>query len=273
MAQSIYERALALRPGDFRIRLNLALLVGRLGDSSRSADLLVRLRAEQPESAIVHHNLGAMVLSSGDPGTAAAHLRAALASDPDSIGSKAALAQAYFDQGLLELAEAELIHLMGRNPWIAQAYDLLGLIAARQGDHALAVERHRKAVSISPYDAVFQHHLGRALQGGHALAEAKAAYEAALAAEPAFSAAMSDLGLVHAQEGRFDRAAELYLQALDIDPIDAVAAHRLGMALRGQGRTKEAIGAFCLALSLRPELSPARVELAELGSKVEECGR
>ena len=275
----VLSRALEANPRDYRVRINLALLFGQRGESRRGLRLLADLSREYPRSALVHYNLGAAVLASGDAGVARNHLRSALAFEPELTGARLALARAHLQLGAFDAAQAELERALGHNPWLAGAHHLLGLVMARKGKHRRAVTHHDEAIRRQPYRADF--HFSRALSLQLA-AEASdddaamqqriaKAYQAALELEPKQPRALYGLGLVRAKQGRFERAADLYLEALELAPDYALAAYRLGVALRATGQTAAAVGALCLALRLKPRLGSARRELREVAGD-DACG-
>jgi spermidine synthase len=269
-ALPVFLRALSLRPDDFKLRLNLALLRLGAGDVDAALASLAQLRVEQPRSAIVLHNLGAAVLASGDPSVAAMHLADALARDPSSIAAALSLGRAYLAADDLHKAHEVALALVTHNRFVGEAHDLLGLIAMTRNDHAAAVVFHERAIALLPYSVATHYNSGLALQAGDLDDRAASAYRAALRIDPAHLASLNNLGVLEADAGRFDRAADLHLLALDADPNNAIAALNLGRALRGQGRPKEALGALCLALRLDPALAPARQQLLELGQRCDE---
>ncbi|RLB64094.1 MAG: hypothetical protein DRI90_05460 [Deltaproteobacteria bacterium] len=271
-AQPIFRQALALRPRDFRLRLNLALVFLQLAEPAEAIELLAQLRTERPGSALVLRNLGVAVLASGDPGVAVHHLEEALAVDPESLGARLALSQARFELGELDQAEAELTEVVRRNRWVAEAHDRLGLIAARREDYATASTHHARACQLQPYRAVYHYNRAVALQAMDELGQAAQSYRAALALEPNYAAALNILGLIHAAEERFEQAALFHLQALDVDPHYAAAAHNLGLARRHQGKRGAAVQAFCRALRLDSTLAPPRQQLLQLGGDFADCG-
>jgi spermidine synthase/tetratricopeptide (TPR) repeat protein len=268
-AEKSYERALELRPRDFRLRLNHALLWLSSGQPDRATRMLAGLRAERPGSAIVTQNLGAALLQAGDPEAARAHLKESLAWDPTSGHARLLLAEADLRLGELGPAELELGRVLRDNPWVAEAHDLLGLVAARRGDLDAAVRHHRDAIRLDGYRAEFQAHLGRALGSERAASAAARAFEAAIRLEPGSPAVLTELGRARAAEGRWEQAEECYLDALDLDPSFAEAALGLGRGWRDRGRVAEAVQAFCLAWRLRS----ARRDLGELGLGREDCGQ
>jgi spermidine synthase len=272
-ARPVFEQALALRPDDFRIRLNLALLRAELGEHGAAIEQLSWLRSDNPTSAIVHQNLGTVLLAGGDASAATAHLQQALAWDPSSLGASLALAQAHLELGETDRAQAVAEHVLAHNRWVAEAHDLLGLVADRRSDHHAAIGHHTSALRLQPYQPSFHYNLGVALQGGGLLGRAASAYRAALDICPDYAAAWNNLGLVHTAQGRFERAADLYLRALDADPGYGAAAHNLGLALVSQHRSQDAVQAFCLALRLGPNPEATRQQLRKLHRKPEDCAR
>ena len=262
-ARRLYQRVLSLRSHDFKTRLNVALLDLGAGDVSSAVNSLATLRAEMPASPIVLHNLGVAVLATQEPSVAAVHFEEALALDPGSLPIRLSLGRAYLQAKQLDRAEATVRAVVDRNRFVAAAHDLLGHIATARRDHRAAAEHHRRATELAPYSAASHQSLGLALQASDQPADR--AFRAVLAIEPHHADALDSLGRAHAQRGDFERAADLHLQALDADPHRSVAAHNLGLALRGQGRANDAVGAFCLALRLAPNLKAAQQQLVELG--------
>ncbi|MGZ3453224.1 MAG: fused MFS/spermidine synthase, partial [Polyangiales bacterium] len=245
-AQTVYERALSVHPHDFRLRLNLALLLQNAGDLKSALKLLSTLRDEQPTSATVLYNLGAALLANGDAAAARVQLDLALGWDPSLTRARLALAVALLQLGEIDRADAALRAVMQENPWIAEAHDLAGLVEARRGHPELAIAHVRKAISLQPYRASFHFDLASLLAGEAAEAE----YRATLRLEPRHLAALDNLGVLLSARGDHEGAAELFLQALDVAPRFALAAHHLGLARRAQGRSAEAKNAFCTAFEL-----------------------
>jgi spermidine synthase len=268
-ARAVYEHALTLRPDDFRTRLDLAHLLINLGETDRAVDLLSALRIEYPDSAIVHHNLGVATMASGDPGTASAHLEAALRWDPSSIGVRLALARARLALDELDDAQFVLRAVIDENPWVAEAYQLLGHVEAKRGALAEAEKDHQKAHFLEPMRASFLFDLGlvRQRRGHHD--EAIDALRGVLRIDPNHARAAHYLGVSFTAQQRYDEAAEYQLHALEIDPGLAPAALELGIALRGQKHTEQAVDALCLALRLDAKMAEARAQLASLEASCE----
>jgi len=95
-------------------------------------------------------------------------------------------------------------------------------------------------------------------------AEAREAYERALALEPAHVEANVNLGRLLHEEGDARAAEARYRTALAVRPEDATAAFNLGVALEDQGRFEEALAAYESALAADPRCADAHYNAAGL---------
>lgn len=120
--------------------------------------------------------------------------------------------------------------------------------------------------------------LGFATLRAHRLPEAEAIFAAVLKVEPNDVAALVGLASVKRKLGALDQALPLYLKAERLRPRDGPLARRASEvklavaeaaiaragALSAEGKVTEAIGMLQRALEVAPELSPVRLELADL---------
>jgi spermidine synthase len=263
-ARPMYERALALRPGDFRARLDLAHLLLGAGDARESVELLAALRSDHPHSALVHYNLGAAVLASGDAGAAAAHLETALAYDGTLHGARVGLARARLALGELERAEREIQRVTKDNPWDGDGHHLLGLLRARQGRLEDAEQHLHRAQGLEPYRSDFLLDLGKVRVRRGDLAGAERAFRSLLRYHPTHARGMQELGEVLGATARWAEAAEMHAHALEADPGFLSAALGMARALRAEGRGDQAVDAYCLALRLDPDNEAALRGLKEM---------
>ena len=98
-------------------------------------------------------------------------------------------------------------------------------------------------------------------------ADAKKAYECALALDPLHADAHVNLGRLLHEEGAALAAERHYRAALQADPTHDTAAFNLGVALEDRGRFREAIEAYARALTLDPDNADAHYNLAGLYEK------
>lgn len=81
-------------------------------------------------------------------------------------------------------------------------------------------------------------------------------FETTIARNPTCWMAYNNLGVSHAEAGRYDQALALYQQSLALNPRNANAENNLGYALIAVGRTAESVAHFRRALELQPTLTP-----------------
>ena len=89
------------------------------------------------------------------------------------------------------------------------------------------------------------------------IAEAEKAYQTILSAEPRNSTALHLWGLLRANQGDWNAAAELISRSLVIDSRSPEAYVHFGMVLRALGRTADALANFDSAIALKPDFVDA----------------
>ena len=92
-AARAYQEALDQQPRNVRLLRNAAGALGRLGESRRAADLLVRLTEEVPGDAGAWLHLGLELNRVGSTDSSRVSLRRALAIDPDRLDARNELAR------------------------------------------------------------------------------------------------------------------------------------------------------------------------------------
>jgi len=107
------------------------------------------------------------------------------------------------------------------------------------------------------FDLALQHH-----QAGR-LAEAEAVYRQILAQQPNHADALHLLGVVEAQKGRNEAAAELITRAISVNPGQGVYYNNLGNVLKDLGRNNEAIAAYQASLKINTTSAEAYNNLGE----------
>lgn len=98
---------------------------------------------------------------------------------------------------------------------------------------------------------------GNALEDQGRLAEALAAYDAAVAASPMLARAHLNRGNALSAQRDFKAALEAFAKASSLDPASAGTHFNTGNAYAQSGRPAEALQAYALALALKPEFVDA----------------
>lgn len=163
-----------------------------------------------------------------------------------------------------ELLQAETLcrAAMRRNPFDATLVDILGVIARGRGDSLKAIEHFKNAAALAPSMALFQCHLALALKAEKRNDEARAAFEAALATDPASFETAYNYALFLHESGEDEAAIAQGRRAVEIDPKHAGAHNNLGTALQSAGRLEEAANAYRQAIRLDPNHANAHANLA-----------
>lgn len=116
--------------------------------------------------------------------------------------------------------------------------------------------------------AQFQQAITAHQQGNLPLAES--GYRQILAEIPQHFDSLHLLGVLHAQQGKFDQAIELIQQAVLVNPSDAGAYSNLGNAQLETGQLQEALDSYDHALRLMPQFPDA---LFNRGNALKSLGR
>ncbi|TDJ36498.1 MAG: PEP-CTERM system TPR-repeat protein PrsT [Gammaproteobacteria bacterium] len=202
----------------------------RNGDTSRATEYLGRAADQAPDVAALRTQLALSLLAAGDKDSAVAELRAAVEMDGDLIQSEVLLV---------------LVHLR-----------------AKEFEQALAGAE--AMVAARPDDPVGHNLKGAALLGLERAAEGEAALGAALAADPSYTPAATNLARIAIQRG--DRAAAVvhYQALLAADPGNLQA--RMGLAeIAAAAEDREAAITHLLAARLdHPQAFAPRLVLARL---------
>lgn len=102
--------------------------------------------------------------------------------------------------------------------------------------------------------------------------EAERLYLQALEQSPGESAGLHLLGLLHAETGREDTAAQLLTAAIGIEGPSAHLCRNLGIILERQGKQEAATACYRQALTSQPEDTDVWVRLAELSAELGRFG-
>lgn len=145
------------------------------------------------------------------------------------------------------------------------------------GGCTLYQSRDKQALSIKPVmdvkhaaggsEAMSMYWLGRYYQGKVNYTEAIAAYEKALAADPAHVEAHNGLGVSYSLQGRHELALQHLRKAIELLPMATHLHNNLGYAHLARGQESEAAAAFEQALRLDPENRQARNNLVAVYEK------
>jgi tetratricopeptide (TPR) repeat protein len=134
----------------------------------------------------------------------------------------------------------------------AVALTNLGVELDGAGNHAVALECYREAISCDAGMAVAHYNCGNTLSTLGRHDEACTAWQQALALDPAIVEAWHNLAIKHRDCGDLTRAFELIRHALYLRPNDPDLHHTIGELYQAGEQYGKAVEAFKLSLELRP---------------------
>ena len=195
----------------------------------------------------------------GKPDEAAAVFEQAIANNPDEVWPRVEQGQFLLELGRTDEAVAAFERAIEQAPDDPEAY--AGLARAReQSDEKPApaeqVELYQGVAQSNPEQAWPYLELGDAyLQSGD-LEQAEAAFQQAIAAEPANAEVFNKVAEVYRWTlNRTDEAIHYYRQSIALEPESGWAHAALGWALYAAGRPTEGQQELNIALRLAPEFS------------------
>jgi len=197
-----------------------------------------------------------------------AFFRQALQDDPSSAEALYGLGSAYLQQQKTKDASdcfQRVLQLHASYPGtLPNAWNNLGILAAREGHTDLAIQDFQRALEIDPEHSIALQNLGSAYRQKKDWAEAKNALERALALNPDDPEANYSLGMVYAQQNDTERAYQYLQKALAGRPEYPEALNNLGILYLRTHRTAEAKQSFEESIHVAPSYDQAYLNLARV---------
>ena len=267
-----YRQALAIRPDDAQVLCNLANGLRQLGMLEEALDCSRRAIALTPRLAMAHNNLGLLLAARGQRPEAVVSYREALRLNPRYVEALNNLGNALREQGELREAAACYREAVQLDPSRPDSHCNLGYALLELRRVADAAASFRSALALKADNVSAHLGLAAALRVQGLAADAETSAHAALAAEPYSSAALSLLGELCADRGRFTEAQELFQRAIAAD-ADCVAAYGSIAAHRRMRRTDSAWLAGAQRLLAKPLPLPEEIHLRyALGKYFDDLG-
>jgi tetratricopeptide (TPR) repeat protein len=211
---------------------------------------------------------GSVYFQRGYYDQAEASFRLALRDNPSSAEAVYGLGSVYLKQQ--KTAEAResferAIKLHASYPdTLPNAWNNLGLLAAREGRAAEAVPYFQEALRLSPDHLIALENLGNAYRQQKQWDEARTVLERAVAVGPQDPEANYSLGMVFAQLDDSDHAYEYLQRALKFRPGYPEALNNLGVLYLRRRRRDEAVASFLECIRVAPAFDQSYLNLARV---------
>jgi arylsulfatase A-like enzyme/tetratricopeptide (TPR) repeat protein len=236
-ALELADESLAIDPSHQNARLERARYLALLGRDAEAAREMERVRESAGSSAWIELRYAELVeLPRGELGQAEERLRSAVA----------------------------------RDPFLAEAWLLLGTVLERQSRAGDAVAAYRTGLEHRPGHRELESQLALALAGLGQVSEAESLWLSRVREDPGAAQAWHNLASLAIQRGDWSEVERLARKAVDADPGSSEAWNNLGIGLEELGRTDEAETAYRRAVETG---DAERRALFNLGLLLRESGR
>ncbi len=211
---------------------------------------------------------GSVFFQRGYMDQAEASFRIALRDDPSSAEALYGIGSVYLNQQ--KVAEARetferALKLRASYPdTLANSWNNLGLLAAREGHTGDAVGYFQDALKLSPDHMIALNNLGSAYRQQKRWDDARKTYERALEVGSNDAEANYGLGMVFAQNDDTARAFDSLQKALKLRPVYPEALNNLGILYLRTQRRDQAVASFEECIRVAPAFDQAYLNLARV---------
>ena len=213
-------------------------------------------------------SLGSVFFERGYPDTSETFFRRALQDDPTSAEAVYGLGSVYLQQKKTKEARESFeraLKLQASYPGtVPNAWNNLGILSAREGDAAAAIDYFQRALQIDPAHLIALVNLGNAYRQQKEWGEAKKVLQRGLEVEPDDPEVNYSMGMVCAQLEESDRAYKYLKRAVELRPVYPEALNNLGVLYLRTRRPEEAVHTFEECIRVAPEYDQSYLNLARV---------
>jgi serine/threonine-protein kinase len=188
----------------------------------------------------------------------------ALQHDPDYALAYAALGEAQWrlyqltkDAARVELARKSCERALRLNELLAPVHVSLGVLRVGTGEAEGALAAFDRAIALDPASADARREKSLALEKLGRLPEAEAELRKAVELRPGYWANHNALGVYYWRHGRYAEAERAFRKVVELVPDNVRGLSNLGGLLVAQGRPDEAVAHLQHAMSLQPTYAAA----------------
>ncbi len=239
-AEISLRKALRLEPKNVDVLLDLANTLQKQRNTSAAFDVLADARTiinsqESPDESLVfryRYTLAMNHLTNDDRAKAHPILSDLVGKDRTFLPGYAALAFSYLKDGKDSVANFIVEQALDRGGDHPSLYNILGLLAERQGKAAAARGHYNRAIALNDSYAPALVNRANLYLAASEASMAEADYKRALDADPANTDALIGLAVSLRKSGRYASAKEKLLRVLDLDHDNPQARFNLAILLR-----------------------------------------
>jgi tetratricopeptide (TPR) repeat protein len=204
-ATEILKQALSLALDDSRIRLKLALLYVKLGNTTEAYRELNTVSLQDPSTGEAQYHLGLLYSSAGQWEDAKTAYELALESKALSEGLRSKVQ-----------VELQRVRLKSRNETEARRYFNRGNRYMNEQDYRRAIESFEKIILLYPSDVAGLYFIGFAYENLGEDDQSRRYYKKVLNINPMHVQANQRIAFLQEKEGRIEKAIEIYRNTLKL---------------------------------------------------------
>lgn len=267
-AEESYRAAIASRPDDLQLKIDLATLYAEsLKKPGQAVSLLREVVRQRPDMVDAQLQLGLALSMDGRTEEAGRVLDDALRREPNNYRVLHARALVLLRQGQADRALELLDKSLVQRKDYAAAMVARGDALQALGRSEQALDAYRRAISMAPSSSLPHALVAQTLIRLKRPADAEKAYREALRIEPDNIRIANNLAvLLASQKSGLDEALSLARRAVDKEPGRGTYFDTLGLVLQARGDVGGARQAFERALSMEPGNAEFRQHLSQVGT-------
>ena len=263
-----YEKALKIRPNDWRLWQRKALLLSSMGLSAEALISMQKAVKETPWSRILHYQYAAMLNQNGRFDDAVKSANLAIVLKPNFAEATHQLAKARSGQGRIEEAVKLFSKSVNLDSRMSDAWLDWGRMLERSQKTNEAIVVYRDALRSIPNLASLHYRLGMAEKSTGHLGKALNSFRSAVQVDSGFAEAHFQIGVCFVGEESFVEAVEAFQKAVISKPTLSQARFNLGAGLLKLERYKEAVPHFKKLVAEQPEDKQVKQYLDYAKSKI-----
>lgn len=251
LADSSYQKALAIEPNDPDALHYLGVLRHYEGRSSAAADLMAKAVSLRPNDAAASNNLGVVLDALSRREEAVKAYDRAIAIQPDYAEAWNNRGNAFLGLARPSKALESYDRALALKPDYAEAHNNRGVALHDLRRFAEAVASFDRALGATTNYAEAFNNRGAALLALGDATYALESFDRALAFNPDYAEALFNRGNALVELKQYDAAIASYGRALAVRPDYAKALNNRGNAVKDQGRLNEALALYHQALAAK----------------------
>ncbi len=250
---------------------------GKFDDAVKSYESALAIKGDDE---LAYYNMGITYRHSEKPALAVNAWKKASSLNPENIKPRIAVADYYYDQGHLDLAEKEYQNIIYKWPSSQESLFKLGTIYHKQKNYSDAREAYNQVIKADERtDYARKAYINLAIAGSAAASDDKSLNTAvdrirkALLMKPGDSEALLALGIIYSRKEMHEKAIETFYQVIKSSresKVIAEAYNNIGKSYYKMQKHKKAIQAFTRGIEEAPSNEEIRINRKTASQAYEE---